>query len=378
VWLLNHRYKVCQAHGIDPDEGNLGMLINEVLTRIREDIADTLRWEHVPDENDEDSYTAKWVQQCKPWEPQRERNYQHSWYPSRDVLDGMTKSTLGQVFGHYSFAQCLLALGPRKDLKHQFELEVQRQHVSQAMLKKGPQTQILRVMTDFLGKKVELLEQQLRYAPAWDTQRVIDELDKTKEQSSRAQHVSRSGRDTAPRGIVARVSYNMLGGLRICEKCTAPGCDSHEDLAICCLCSHMVCIRHLPTFKQTAGNNSSLVECIGLWGPGMCNQVLRQGFHVCVFTHSWCVCTRCPSDTPCCIDMCTNTRQVRATMSYSHMCVHTYRYICAYVHIYIYIYIKMYAYFHIVVCIGIAPPMCLSTLAWCFIGQCRNTKHVPT
>ena len=79
--------------------------------------------------------------------------------------------------------------------------------------------------------------------------------------------VSSPGRDTAPRGIVARVTSRLLAGYSVPDMCTATDCERDHELAICSLCSHMVCHRNLPTLKQTPQNNSSSVECSGPWGP---------------------------------------------------------------------------------------------------------------
>jgi hypothetical protein len=131
-------------------------------------------------------------------------------------------------------------------------------------------------------------------------------------------HTHEARRDTSPRGIMARVASHVMVGYCIPEMCTVPDCASQQELAICYLYTHMVCHRHLPTLKQTPQNNSSSVEYGGPWGPlglaGYARGYSERGF-MRVFTHSWCWCTCCSTDTPCWADTCTDTRKVRATIS---------------------------------------------------------------
>ena len=45
---------MCRHYKIDPERGYLGKYITEVLDNIRQDIAGTLRWENVPDDDRDD------------------------------------------------------------------------------------------------------------------------------------------------------------------------------------------------------------------------------------------------------------------------------------------------------------------------------------
>ena len=159
--MLNHRYSVCDQYNINRESGIFGKHINEVLHNIRCDIADSLRWEAVPVENDESNYAEKWVQQCKPWEAHREKEYKHVYYPTRGVLDGMTKCTLGQVFGHYSFAQCLLVLGHHSNFVNVFMEESGRQYRLQQELLNAPYTKSIKEHEVDLEDEAGILRNQL-------------------------------------------------------------------------------------------------------------------------------------------------------------------------------------------------------------------------
>lgn len=204
------------------------------------------------------SCTYKWVQQWKPWEAHRTREPAHeAAYPPRGVVEGVAKATLGQLFGHYSFAQCLLMLGSRRMLVEVFMEEADRQWQSQQELVAAPMRQSAKEWREDLQRQIGILRRDMQNASYWDAPGIQMQIREFEEQLAVATRVSAPGRDTAPRGIVARVACHLLGGLVIPDICAAPDCQRNQELAICSLCSHMVCRRHLPVLTQSLRNNSS-------------------------------------------------------------------------------------------------------------------------
>ena len=71
------------------------------------------------------------------------------------MLDGITRSTLGNVFGHYSFAQCLLVLGAHHvNIVQVFKEEVERQYLSQQELQVAPYRESVKRMREDLQDRV--------------------------------------------------------------------------------------------------------------------------------------------------------------------------------------------------------------------------------
>ena len=276
--MLGHRYKVCRHYKIDPERGYLGKYITEVWATSAKIspalcVGKTCHTTIVNDldvlQHGESNYTAKWVQLCKPWEAHREQDYKHvGRTPPRGVLDGITRSTLGPVFGHYSFAQCLLVLGAHHvNIVQVFKEEVERQYLSQQELQVAPYRESLKRVREDLQDRVCRLRHKWYNAKHSDERRAELKLRECEDHLLMAVEVSGPGRDTAPRGTVARVARRLVDGYSVPDRCTAKDCEFQHELAICYLCSHMVCRRPLPKVEHTLWNNSSSAECSGPWGP---------------------------------------------------------------------------------------------------------------
>jgi hypothetical protein len=157
----------------------------------------------------------------------------------------------------------LLILGPRTGLIKVFTEELDRQHSSQQELLEAGRRLSLKEVRENLLDEVATLRKKYQECPSRDKQHYLGMLRDCEDHLEMNIHVSGPGRDTAPRGIVARVACRVLRGYSVLERCSARDCGFKHQLAICSLCSHMVCQRHLPTVKQTRWNKSAWAECRG-------------------------------------------------------------------------------------------------------------------
>ena len=154
--------------------------------------------------------------------------------PPRGVLDGITRSTLGHVFGHYSFAQCLLVLGAHHvNIVQVFKEEVERQYLSQQELQGAPYRESLKRLRWNLQDKVCRLSHTWQTAKHSDVRRADLKLRECEDHLLMAVEVSGRGRDTAPRGTVARVASRLVDDYRVPDRCSADDYEFQHELAIC-------------------------------------------------------------------------------------------------------------------------------------------------